>query len=182
MSSTCEQDCELFIHLQRVKRPKNCLLAWPAFVLHNAGSIHIDWLQSHIYRHKTFLITFSFLFVTEHTACEVVRWGLLYLMVEVLMTGRFDKRVLYNFFILFKKIRILVFQYRENRTLQCFNFDVFHWAVQVSRYICSHYRVISKQSQGKDGWYLQASFHYTHFINVYEIMNIFSLKQILQFV
>jgi hypothetical protein len=42
------------------------------------------------------------------------------------MTGRFDKRVLYNFFILFKKIRILVFQYRENRTLQCFNFDVFH--------------------------------------------------------
>jgi len=47
-------------------------------------------------------------------------------MVAVLMIGRFDKRVLYNFQIQFQKIRILVFQYRENLTLQCFNFDVFH--------------------------------------------------------
>lgn len=37
---------------------------------------------------------FSFSFVTEHTACEVVRWGLLYYLVEVLMTGRFDKHLL----------------------------------------------------------------------------------------
>jgi len=85
-------------------------------------------------------------------------------MVAVLMIGRFDKRVLYNFQIQFQKIRILVFQYRENLTLQCFNFDVFHWAVQVGRYICSHYHVISEQSQGKDRWYLQVSFHCTHFI------------------
>jgi hypothetical protein len=48
---------------------------------------------------------FSFLFVTEHTVCEVVRWGLLYLVVEVLTTGRFDKRVLYNFLVLFKKYK-----------------------------------------------------------------------------
>jgi len=52
-----------------------------------------------------------FSFVTEHTAWEVVRWGLLYFMVEVLMTGRFDKCVLYNFLILFQKVWILVFQY-----------------------------------------------------------------------
>jgi hypothetical protein len=125
---------------------------------------------------------FSFSFVTEHTACEVVRWGLFHFMVEVLMTGRFDKHVLYNFLILFQKVWILVFQYHEYLTLQCFSFDVFHWAVQLGRHMCSHYHVISKLSQGKDGWYLQASFHYTHFINVYEIMNISSLEKILQFV
>jgi hypothetical protein len=50
----------------------------------------------------------------------------------------------------------------------------------VGKYVCSHYNVISKQSQGKDGQNLQASFHYTLFINVYEIVNISSVKKMLQ--
>jgi len=61
-------------------------------------------VYSHICTDKTLLIMFSFSFATEHTVCEVVRWGLLYFMVEVLMTGRFDKHVLCNFLILFQKV------------------------------------------------------------------------------
>jgi len=46
----------------------------------------------------------------------------------------------------------------------------------------SHYRALAlmyftEKSQGKDDRYLQASFHYTYFTNVCEIMNISSLKK-----
>jgi hypothetical protein len=50
----------------------------------------------------------------------------------------------------------------------------------VGKYVCSQYNVISKQSQGKDGQNLQTSFHYTLFINVYEIVNVSSVKKMLQ--
>jgi hypothetical protein len=60
--------------------------------------------QTDMHKHKAFLVIFSFLFVTEHTAFGVVRWRFLFFVVEVLMTGRFGKYFHYNFLILFPKI------------------------------------------------------------------------------